>query len=234
MKELNVTVENGVKTIEVLQGTALLRKEPLQVQVRGLITAPLAYIEKRVESIEQLDCHLLVDKSEGSLRLVVNEKNAYYDAIRGDLTLNPDYVNFGINTGESRDTFALADFIKMNRFFFSDKNVAMKLVSELKNFKAKVDKEIELSDNDRGNKRTILNQVVDSNIPESFSITIPIFKGQEAETIELEINIDARDFSCTLISPEANDIIMEVRETLLNEQVDKIKELANKLVIFEV
>lgn len=234
MKELNVNVENGVKTLEISEGSALPKKEPLKVEIRGLINAPLNYLTKRVEEIDQLKCYLIVDKSEGYLKLVIDEKNHYRDAVRGDLIVNPDYKKFEINTGEGRNTFALADFIKMNRFFFEDKNVAMKLVSELKNFEATVNKQIELSDNDRGNKRILQNQIVDSNIPEAFEINLPLFKGQPAEKIKVEINIDARDFSCILISPDANDLMQEVRETILDEQLDVIKELAPNLVIFEV
>jgi len=122
----------------------------------------------------------------------------------------------------------------MNRFFFSDKNTAMKLVSDLKNFKAKVDKEIEMSDNDRGNTRLLQSQVVDSNIPEAFDIVIPIFKGQPEQKFRVEINIDARNFECSLISPDANDLINEVKSKLIGEQVSEIRELVPELAILNV
>lgn len=41
----------------------------------------------------------------------------------------------------------------------------MKLVSELRNFKAKIDKELELSDDKRGNQRILKSQFVERNHP---------------------------------------------------------------------
>ncbi|WP_440881431.1 hypothetical protein [Tenacibaculum sp. C7A-26P2] len=234
MKEVNVHIKEGTETLEILQGDALPRLEPEKVQIAGLINAPYEYLTKRIDVVEQKKCHVIVNHSSGALNLVVDEKNAYQDVITGELKPNPDFINFGINDGSTRDTFELADFIKMNRFFFSDKNTAMKLVSELKNFKAKVNKQIEASDNDRGNTRLLKDQVVQSNIPESFDITVPIFKGQPAQTFKVEININGNSFACALISPDAKDLINEVKSQLLNEQIDKIREIAPDIAILEV
>lgn len=231
-KYINVNVSENAQVVEILQGEALPRKEPRRVIVRGLINAPFEFLLKRNPNPE--NTHLIVDLSEGKLELVVDEKNYYSDIITGKLELNPDFEKFEINTGLSRDTFELSDFIKMNRFFFADKNVSMKLVSDLKNFKAKVNKQIEQSNNDRGNTRFLHDQVVDSNIPEAFDLVIPIFKGQPAQKFRVEINIDARSFECTLISPDANDLINEVKEKLINEQVEKVKDLSPNLAILEV
>ncbi len=233
-KEVNVHVKEGTETLEILQGDALARKEPLQVNINGLINAPLEYLSKRQDVIEHKKCHLIVNLSKGAINLIVDEKNAYKDTITGKLKVNPDFESFGINDGTTRDTFELADFIKMNRFFFNDKNTAMKLVSDLKNFKAKVKKQIEASDNDRGNTRVLHDQVVQSNIPESFDLTIPIFKGQPDQTFKVEININGNNFACALISPDAKDLINEVKSELINEQVEKIRGLAPDIAILEV
>jgi len=234
MKDLNITVTDGVKTIEVLQGEAQKRTEPTNVNVAGLISAPKQYLKQRKDFIEVEKCHLIVDKSAGSLKLVVDEKSKYVDAISGALKINPDFENFGINEGVQRDTFKLANFIKMNRFFFSDKNVAIKLVSELKNFKAKVNKQVEASENDRGNARFLLDQVVESNIPVGFDIDIAIFKGQPKKTFKVEININSQNFECTLISPDAKDLVNELKEKLINDELKVIESLLPGLVILEV
>ncbi|CAA0253788.1 hypothetical protein V2605_03595 [Tenacibaculum maritimum] len=233
-KEVNIHVQDDAQSLEVLHGEAMPRREPEKVIVKGLINAPYEYLLKRNDVIEHKKSHLIVNESSGIITLVIDEKAPYQDTISGSLKLNPDFEKFGINTGKTRDTFELADFIKMNRFFFSDKNVAMKLVSYLKNFKAKVNKQIEQSNNDRGNVRLLQNQVVESNIPEAFDVVLPIFKGQTEQKFRVEINIDARNFECSLISPDANDLINEVRSKLLGEQVDKIKTLIPDLAILDI
>lgn len=234
MKEVNITVANGIKTIEVLQGEALKRTEPLNVSISGLITAPKLYLEKRKDCIDAKKCHIIVDKSAGTLKLVVDEKNKYTDTISGELKMNPDFTAFGINTGLQRDTFKLANFIKMNRFFFADKDAALQLVSELKNFKAKVNKQIEASDNDRGNTRLLLDQVVDSNIPKGFDIEVAIFKGQPKTVFKVEININSQNFECTLISPDAKDLVNEFKEKLIDNELKEIKALVIDLAILEI
>ena len=233
-KELNIHVQKESPTIEILKGEALPRREPLKVTVEGLINTPFDYLKKRHNEIDIKKSHLIVNISDGSIELVVNEKDHYCDTIYGKLKLNPDYTNFGINTGKSRDTFELANFIKMNRFFFDDKNTAMKIVSELKNFKAKVNREFENSDNDRGNTKLSKSQVVESNIPEAFDIVVPIFKGQNENKFRVEINIDARDFSCVLISPDAKDLINETKSNLINEVIANISQLTPDLAILNI
>lgn len=231
---IQFNVKEGTETIEILQGKAQERLSPKTIHISGLITAPFDYLEKRINCIEQEKCNLIVNESDGYITLNIDEKNPYTDSITGRLKLNPDFKSFGINDGTQRDTFKLADFIRMNRFFFSDKVVAMKLISDLKNFKAKVNNKIEQSDNNRGNVRLLKDQVVQSNIPESFDITIPIFSGHDTQSFTVEINIDSQDFNCTLISPDAKDIIRDAKSRILFEQVDKIKQIAPKLAILQV
>lgn len=233
-QNVEIHVNGNTQTLEILHGEAQKRPEPLPVVIDGLITAPADYLTKRAGFINQKKSHLLVNYSKGELKLIINEKWVYNDTVKGSLKLNPDFESFGINSGKSRDTFELADFIKMNRHFFSDKNVAMKLVSLLKNFKAKVKNALEASNNDRGDTRLLREQVVESNIPESFDLVIPVFAGQGTDKFKVEINIDGNSFACTLVSPEVNDIIHEVRGRILDEQLTSIKELAPELAILEV
>ncbi len=46
-KDLNITVENGVKTVEVLIGSTLEPKEPEKVEILGTLEAPLKWLAKR-------------------------------------------------------------------------------------------------------------------------------------------------------------------------------------------
>ena len=233
MENVNIytDVKEGSQALEILQGQALVRREPQSVDITGLIGSPYEYLAKRKDEIDPRNCHIIVDESSGLISLTIDEKSYYKDIIRGALKTNPDFEKFMINTSEARDTFELADFIKMYRRFFEDKNTAMELVSLLKNFKAKVNHQIEKSDNDRGNTRLLRDQVVDSNIPEAFDLVIPIFKGHPAEKFKVEISIDSGSFACRLISPDANDLIGDITSRLLGEQVDKILELIPGLVV---
>lgn len=177
--------------------------------------------------------HILVDRDHMSITLKTDENSAYSDQIIGTLTLSSEMQEFGINTGESMSCFDMADRIKQLRSYFDTMQNAMKLVTELRNFKAKVDKELELSDDKRGNQRILRAQTVESNLPESFKIELPIFKGMPKVAIEVEVEINPGDLSCTLVSPEAHDIVVEERDVHMNAVLDRIKEVAPAIVIIE-
>lgn len=233
MEEI-VVKSNQEGILEIRKGDALPLREPVKITIEGQINSPLRYLQKRIDKINQKSCIISVNRIGMSIRLCVDEKNYYRDKITGAITKNPEFENFGINAGHSRTTHELAEFIKMNRYFFESKGIGMELVSQLMNFKGKVDKEIENLDDKRGNKRLLINQAVASNIPDSFKLNMPLFTGQSPVIIEVEINIDASDFSCTLISPDVNDIIREYRDDIIDAQLEDIIEIAPDIVIIEL
>lgn len=152
--------------------------------------------------------------------------------IQSRILLNPDLEAFEINKGKKYATFQLADFIKMNRHLFESKTAAMELVSALKNIKASVNRAIEASKDDRGNRRALIDQVVQSNIPESFNIELPIFKGQPKVVVPVEVVLD-EDLECMLVSPDLKQIIAEESERLIGGEVEKIRELHPQLRIYQ-
>lgn len=178
--------------------------------------------------------NLKVDRDAMVIELVVDEGMEHECSYKGQLKLDPVFKKFGINSGESFTTHELAELIKMHRSYFDTKDTAMKLVSELRNFKAKIDKQVENADDQRGNKRVLYQQAVDSNIPGEFNLIIPIFQGYKKQTILVEISIDASDFSCRLISPEAADFINEHKNDLIDAQLSAISELFEHLKVFEL
>jgi hypothetical protein len=232
MDNLQINVENGVKTLTVLQGSSLPLKEPLKVNIKGNINSVLEYLEKR--KIDELNSHIIVDINNMSITLYVDEKNFYLDIIQGTLMLSKIFQVFEINTGVERSTFQLADFVKMNRSYFQTSTDALKLISELNNFKAKVLKEIEKSDDKRANTTELKRQVVESNIPKSFILNIPLFSGMERRNIEVEVYINSDTLNCSLISPHANEIIQNESELILDKIIGSIKELCPNLVIIYV
>lgn len=214
-------------------GEALPLKEPKAVSISGTIDTPARWVEKRKDGIAQADAHVLVDRDKMSITLNIDENSAYSDQVTGTLTLSSEMQEFGINTGEYMSCFDMSDRIKQLRSYFETQQEAMKLVSELRNFKAKIDKELELSDDKRGNQRILKSQFVESNLPKDFKIQLPIFKGMRKETIQVEVEINPNDLSCTLVSPEAHDIVVQQRDMHMDAVIDRIKDAAPTIVIIE-
>lgn len=234
-ENLNVQFSEGMQVAELVirEGKALEPREPVAVAIVGCIDSPLSWLTKRIGTYEPLMSHILVDREKRSIVLKIDENNFYRTVVEGRLDEHPDFNKIGINSGEYLTNFEMADLFKMNRSMFENKNVAMKLVTELQRFKAKVDKEIEQADNNRGDRKLLLAQTVESNLPEKFKLSIPLFKGQKKQTFEVEVYIRASDLCCTLISPEANDFMQEMIDTVIDKQIEGIKEVAPNIVIIE-
>jgi hypothetical protein len=150
-EKINLTLSEGLTTAEVVirEGTAvklLEPKPPVKTQLSGVVGVPVEYLAKRVTTgqFTQERAHLIVNRKEIKLSLIINEDDEYTRGqVDGTLEFHPKFVEFGINTGMVWTPTELGLFIKMNRAFFSDKSVNMKLVTDLMNFTATVNSSIE-------------------------------------------------------------------------------------------
>lgn len=203
---------------------------------RYSIDAPLRWLEKRVELINQKSTNIIVNRDKMGLALTIDETNYYQTEINGILQPSKEMQEFGINTEKKWEPIKLSKFLKMHRAFFTDKSQNMMLVSTLKNFKAKVNQDIERSKEENGSKVDNYSQVVDSNLPKSFKLNIPLFKGFANEEIEVEIyaDVDGRDVSLSLVSAGANEAIEEYKNKVIDEQLGVIRQIAPGIVIIEV
>jgi hypothetical protein len=164
-----------------------------------------------------------VNREKMSITLVINEDDSLTRGkVVGKLELHPDFKKFKINSGETWNPFDLSDLIKMNRSFFSSKEVAMKLVSQLRDFKAKVNKITDAFKDDKANYEVRKAQAVESNLPDMFSINLPIFKGQSKQNIPIEINIHPESLACQLCSPDANDLASEFKDSAIDSQLERL------------
>ena len=249
-QQINLHVEKGANEVIIRHGEA----EPVAdfrkgITISGTLGVPREHLEKPsnwltakgflVTSAVEMDTvlhfsHLQVNRDKGTLTFTEDAGNEWENKYIGTLQLDPRFEKFGINSGKSYTTIDLSHFIKMNRSHFETKDIAMLLVSQLRDFKAKVDKEVENHADERGNRRILQAQAVESNIPESFNITVPVFKGFPAQTLEVEIAIDPQDLSCRLVSPEVNDYIEATKDQIINAELAVIQKLHPTLRIFEV
>ena len=230
----------GMNEVIIREGAApkvLDPKAPVKMNVNGTINAPFEYLSKRIDCINQKDCHIIVNREKITIELVVNEADEYTrGTIAGTLQYHPKFEEFGINTGKVWSPFDFAMFCKMNRAFFADKNVNMSLVSACKNFTAKVNNQIERAIQENGNRTDNFAQVVNSNLPESFTLSIPIFKGGKKQDLVVETfaKIDGRNVAFVLLSPGAEETLEELRDKAIDEQLNAIKAIAPDIAIFEV
>lgn len=236
--DIKVTVENGVKELVIRTGQA---KKEIVYEYRGYevsdasIAAVFEYLEKKdIDEENILNSFVEFSYEDLFLNLKYSVRLGLEDIIKGKLTLHPDLVKWGINNNKSYSNRELASLIKMNRHYFSDKTEHGKLVSALQNLEVKTENELNKQDNRLGNMRQVVAQrVIESNIPASFELNIPIFVGEERTKFAVEIEVNASDFSCVLISPDLKEFIDAAAHKLIGEQIQKIKDLYPQLRIFQ-
>lgn len=227
--------EATLRVIELHEENELPVLEPDKVELAGTIGSVHEFLLKRISEKEQINqkrCYILVDREKMTLKLVTNETDSRNKAtVRGELKYYPKFLEFGINTSKTWEPVQLSKFFKMNRAFFKDAQYNMELVTVLKNFKASIDSKVENSRQDNGSRTDNYSQVVNSNLPASFNLIVPIFKGRPAEEIEVEIiaDVDGRNIRLSLCSPGAEVIVEEERNKAIDEQLLLIRKLARIL-----
>lgn len=227
--------QSGQLDVVIREGEALPLHEPVKVQIKGIIDSPARWLEKHKE-LQQITnkCHVLVNRENLNIVLQVNENAHYGTNVTGFMQLSEVFHKFHINDGHTFTLNELANLFKMNRFYFETKQIAAGLVTLLQNFKGKVNKDLEASNDNRGNRKVDFVQAVESNLPEEFTLHLPIFKGMEAEDVVCEVYVDPDDWSCQLISPEANDIIERYRDEKIDEVISRIEAAMPGVAIIEV
>lgn len=244
-EKLNINFAEGEQVKELIIRETGHVNEPLPIQepdpvnIVGTITAPYNFLAKRY-GLNQFDTertHVIVDRDAMSVRIVINETDKRYRmTVVGKIELSRQFRQFGINAGKMWEPEDMGNFFRINRTYFESKEEAMKLVSLLKSFKARISTEVEREKKDNGSVTDVYRKVVDSNIPSSFIVRIPVYKGAAPERIEIEVaaTVNGRDVSLELISPDAQSIVETVRDNLINEELGRIAEFAPELPIIEV
>ena len=231
--------EATVRIIELEEDNYVLPAlEPISVELCGTINAVHEYLAKRLGAgqFEQKNCHILVNRDKLSITLITNETDRRNKTtVTGCLTYYPKYIRFGINADKMWEPVTLSKFLKLNRAFFPDTTQNMELVSILKNFKARINQKVENSREDNDSRADNFSQVVNSNLPKSFVVAMPIFKGRPVEHIEVELlaDVDGRDVKLALCSPGAEVIVEEERNKAIDEQLSLIRSLAPDIAIIE-
>lgn len=214
-------------------------KAPVKTEITGVIGVVQEYLKKRINTgqFKQERSHIIVNRDKITIKLVINEDDEYTrGTVMSKLSVNPKFLEFGINEGSKVWTpEQLGLFLKMNRAFFVDKNENLLLVSKLMHYEATINQQASQGVDANGSRTNSFSQVVESNLPPSFKIRIPIFKGHPAEDLEIETfaQVNGREVHFILLSPGANESLEAIRDKAIDEELEEIKEIAPNIAILE-
>ncbi len=246
MDKLQVNAQFEGEKGTILSGQAPTEKPKFRkpVSVSGVITVPGDHLENPSNWLTKTDeyegdsplkfSYVEINKDKMSILFVEDAGFPWESEYKGKLELDPRFTQFGINGSKTWTPIDLGNFFKMKRTFFESVADNQLLVSSLTRFEAKIDKTVKEEDDGRANTKSLREQAVTSNLPKSFNLILPIFKGMAPQKIEIEVNIHPSTLECILLSPDAADYIEELRDKALDEQKERIKKLHPELRIFEI
>ena len=236
-------------------------KLPEALNITGIISAPADWLEKRSPLFDHDNARVEVKREDSTIKLIINERNcapgldAYIpdeaESYNGDITcrfrerstvtgsiqFTDLFLRLAINKEDSWiDPQKLAAFFRLNRSIFPDLEENMRIVSILKNIKAKINADYEKTKDTYSGSRTEFYQMsVEHNLPKSFDISIAIFKGAQPEKYNIEFDVDIVDgkILLQLKSPAINDEVTTARDIIINAELDRIRTIAPDLVIIE-
>lgn len=247
-KTVSVNIQNytGEKPVEVIirKGEAasaiepLPTKAPIKTDISGVITTPIDWLEKRIDTVDQKKAHVVVNREAMTIKLVINESDHYQiGTIQGTVEFTEIFTKTKINNAkEAWVPERLGQFLRLNRGLFADREECMKLVSALKNFTAHAKSEIQKQKDPNGSRAEVFRQEVDSNLPKDFTLNLAIFKGTPKVPIVVEFDHYLADGDCLLqlVSPGANEAVEGYRDTCIDDVLDRIRAIAPDIAIMEI
>lgn len=239
MKDLHIDVypnENG--ELIVRQGEALPLKEPTYINFTGELPSVNNYLAKHgvdgdikdpdnnVNHVKRETAIIYVNRQEKSITLVTDCRSPYSHSIAGKLELSEELKKFAINpSGTTQTREDLVKLLRFNKRFFSDKAKHAEILSAYQKFNVTTTGGLKVESDNRGNKDLGYNARVTTELPQSFFLEIPVFKGYPAAKFLVEICLDVSDASARfwLESPELEELIEVRAKELLDAEIKQFE-----------
>lgn len=203
---VNIGNYTGEKPIEIIlrEGVApevqqLELKRPENIDVAGVLSTPLDWLVKRVDTIDQKGANIVVNREAMTITLTINERDNYTKSkFTGKAAYSEIFEAFHINDEKTGWIPAkLGQFLRLNRAVFDKKEENMKLVSALKNFTANAKSEIEKQRDPSGSRADVYRTQVESNLPKDFTVNIAIFRVRRRHLLLWSSTITFQTERCT-------------------------------------
>jgi len=229
-------MENNLNIkVDVVQGNELIIRtgdapkviEPKAVRIAGDIKSVYNFLQVRIEGIDKQKAIIEFNEKLKSVVLYTDPSSPIQTTVIGELEVYEKLDQFGINKEKFYGQNELEKFVRMNRFFFADKEKHTQLVSNLKNLSAKVNAEMVSEKDNRGNKNFGLKKEVKTDLAADFLLSIPLFKNSEPKTFRVDICYELTDSTMRfwLESVELEELQMDAVQKEFSVQKDHFKEL---------
>ena len=202
MKDLTVKVDGVGQFLTVREGKALELKEPVVININGDIDTVKSFVAKRYNStdpdtlnnlqgIDKTKAIISFDKVGLTISLDVNPQDFYGPKVVGKLQISPELEPWKINEATTFSREKLITLIRFNRRYFTDTDTYEKVLKAYQSLNMSGTTNIKVETDLRGNKDAAFKKTIDSsNIPTTFFLTMPVFKGREKVKFMVEVCLE--------------------------------------------
>lgn len=221
MQDLHIKLEDGGDTLIVREGQAAKLIEPKAFGYIGNLGTVATWLTTKSDDVDTLRAVVIVNYDKAEIELDLNngqENQRLESSVRGYMAPYPDLEAFRINTGRTWELQELANLCKFNRRYFLDTEQNIKLVTGLKQFRGSVQREIENAKDDRGNHRRLDDKRVHTELPEVFTLKMPLFKNEAPVDFDVEVLIEEKEGVVRAVLQSVS--LLEKREAFVRERID--------------
>jgi hypothetical protein len=233
MEKIAVNLMNGPQgsALTIREGKALEEKHPEKLVIKGRIETVRRYLDARratlqapgrLQHIDKDLAVITIDEDALSIHLDVDPNNVFGTEVTGQMQHNPYLASFNINKNHKFSRESFMELLKFSRRFFNDRVEHENVLNAVKRLKVSSTSDISQDSDNRGNKEAIFKKSVDSaSIPNSFTLLIPIFKGQISRKFSVDLCLEVTDAGVKfyLESVELVELTEQDRKSIINAEL---------------
>jgi hypothetical protein len=228
-KVIQTMIGSDIRQVTILEGTAPAQYNNLPVDILGNIDAPSRFIEGRKADFQESRRHCKVSKTDGVITLILNEQSVVDKYIvQGKIEISKKFKSLGINNDkQGYSPEELANKLKLLRSLFVSNLEHSSICNILRDLKAKINADIEKANDRKGNVTENFKVALESNMPDSITLKIPLLEGEEPISISVNVILELDGGSmikCFLESIDASELIETQFEERVNQEIEKIKD----------
>lgn len=230
-QKIQLSLTPGVSEVIIREGSALPVLPPIAITESGLITAPSEYFTKR--NLDITKSHVVSNRNQRSIKLVVNESDPYRTIITGTLRFNPELAAFSVNENKMFTLKELTNVLRTKRMYFDELDEYSLFLKSLNNFYAKTTAELKDADDRKGNSEKSIKRQTEIDTKLSFTLNIAVYEGQKKNKIFVDVLVDISDGSARfwLESIDLTELKYNLAEGIMNDELTKF---GDQIVIIEV
>lgn len=120
----------------------------------------------------------------------------------------------------------MAKYLRSKRHYFESSESWIAVLKLFQKFTANVEKSIS-GEKSQGVFRSNVEALVNSSLPKTLTLNVPVIKGKEASQVNFEVFVDVTENHKVIVkleAPEMDATVKEMTASVLVEQVEKFKD----------